>query len=52
MKAAEGETSKVKTPYEAFETIRDGYGQLTHERFIKKCPNPNMCNISHWKSGN
>ena len=34
MKAAEGETSKVKTPYEAFETIRDGYGQLTHERFI------------------
>ena len=36
MKASEGETSKVKTPYEAFETIRDDYGQLSHERLIKK----------------
>ena len=36
MKAKEGETSKVKTPYEAFETIRDDYGQLSHERLIKK----------------
>ena len=36
MKANEGETSKVKTPFEAFETIRDNYGQLSHERLIKK----------------
>ena len=36
MKAGDGETSIVKTPYEAYETIRDGYGKLSHERFIKK----------------
>ena len=31
-----GETSKVKGPYDAFEVIRDEYGQLTHERFMKQ----------------
>ena len=28
--------SQVKTAYEAFEAIRDGYGKLTHERFMKR----------------
>ena len=36
LKAGDGETSIVKTPYEAYKTIRDGYGKLSHERFIKK----------------
>lgn len=36
MKSVEGETSRVKDPYEAFLLIREKYGDLTHERFIKK----------------
>ena len=48
MKAAEGETSKVKTPYEAYETIRDGYGQLSHERFIKKGGIGIYRRVIHW----
>ena len=36
MTSGEGETSKVKEPYDAFEIIRDQYGQLTHERFMKQ----------------
>ena len=48
MKAAEGETSKVKTPYEAFETIRDGYGQLSHKRFVKKGGVGIYRRVIHW----
>lgn len=36
MRSKEGETSKVKDPYEAFLLIREKYGNLDHERFMKK----------------
>lgn len=36
MRAKDGETSKVKDPHEAFLLIREKYGNLTHERFVKK----------------
>lgn len=36
MTSMAGETSKVKEPYDAYEVIRDDYGNLTHERFIKR----------------
>ena len=48
MRAKEGETSKVKTPYEAFETIRDDYGQLSHERFMKKGGRGIYRRVIHW----
>lgn len=36
MASREGETSKVKTPHDAFLTICQEYGQLTHARFVKQ----------------
>lgn len=36
MKSGLGETSKVKDPYDAFCIISEKYGNISHERFIKK----------------
>lgn len=36
MGSREGETSKVKAPYDAYLLIRAKYTNLTHERFVKK----------------
>jgi len=36
MMAKEGETSTVKEPYDAYTTIRDDYGNLTLDRFLKR----------------
>ena len=48
MTAKDGETSVVKSPYEAYEIIRRDYGQLSHERFMKKGGTGIYRRFIHW----